>query len=69
MKTNRTSNPINDIELLNALRDLPSGKSPGIDGLPAEFYKVFWTDLKEYYLNAVDHAYNTQCENFEFIQF
>jgi hypothetical protein len=33
-------------ELGRALKNLPSGKAPGIDGLPAEFFKRYWHDLK-----------------------
>ncbi|XP_063765417.1 transposon TX1 uncharacterized 149 kDa protein [Eleginops maclovinus] len=29
-------------ELQEALQSMQSGKAPGIDGLPADFYKVFW---------------------------
>lgn len=29
-------------ELQDALHSLKSGKAPGMDGLPAEFYKTFW---------------------------
>lgn len=29
-------------ELLNALKDMKTGKAPGIDGLSVEFYKAFW---------------------------
>ena len=32
-------------ELFAALGGLQTGKSPGSDGLPTEFYKVFWQDL------------------------
>ena len=32
-------------ECLEALRDMESEKTPGTDGLPAEFYKVFWKDV------------------------
>ena len=28
-----------------ALGSLQTGKSPGSDGLPTEFYKAFWQDL------------------------
>jgi len=30
-------------ELEAAMRSLKDGKASGIDGLPVEFYKVFWT--------------------------
>ncbi len=26
----------------NAVNQLSSGRAPGIDGIPAEFYKTFW---------------------------
>ena len=32
-------------ELSKALKNMKSEKSPGIDGFPAEFYKVFWGKL------------------------
>lgn len=32
-------------ELYKALHDMESGKAPGIDGLPVDFLKVFWSDL------------------------
>ena len=32
-------------ELFTALGGLQTGKAPGSDGLPTEFYKGFWGDL------------------------
>ena len=32
-------------ECLEALKDMESDKTTGTDGLPAEFYKVFWKDI------------------------
>lgn len=34
-------------ELSDAVHQLSTGRAPGIDGLPAEFYKTFWTVLGE----------------------
>lgn len=34
-------------ELHKALQGMDSGKVPGIDGLPVEFYKFFWTEVGE----------------------
>ena len=50
--------PITEAELLAALKDTENNKSPGNDGLPAEFYKVFWIDLKEQLVKTVNYAYD-----------
>lgn len=34
-------------ELHKALQDMDSGKMPGIDGPPVDFYKFFWTEVGE----------------------
>ena len=34
-------------------------KTPGTDGLPSEFYKVFWNDLAEILVNALNHSFET----------
>ena len=36
-----------------------SGKTPGSDDLPCEFYKVFWHDLAEILLNALNFSFVT----------
>jgi hypothetical protein len=32
-----------------AIRQLKNNKSHGSDGLPVEFYKIFWNEIKYYY--------------------
>ena len=49
---------LKEYELLNALKNTPNNKSPGSDGYPAEFYKIFWTRCKDFLLNALNAAYN-----------
>ena len=44
-------------ECLESLKSMESNKSPGSDGLPAEFYKVFWNDFNQHLLNALNCAY------------
>lgn len=34
-----------------------TGKTPGSDGLPIEFYKVFWNEISDCLLNAINYAY------------
>lgn len=34
-------------ELSSALMSLQNGRAPGIDGLPVDFYKSFWSVLEE----------------------
>ena len=36
-------------------------KSPGTDGLPAEFYQVFWKDIEQFLLNALNCTYTNGC--------
>ena len=46
-----------EAECLESLKSMESNKSPGSDGLPAEFYKVFWNGVHHYLLNALNSAY------------
>ena len=45
-----------ETELLTSLKALKNGRSPGIDGIPNEFYKVFWNDIKEYLIDAYNES-------------
>jgi hypothetical protein len=52
-------NPIISIdELYAALKMTQNGKTPGSDGLPAEFYKIFWPKIKNYVLNSINQAHH-----------
>ena len=44
-------------ECLESLKSMESNECPGSDGLPAEFYKVFWNDINQHLLNALNCAY------------
>jgi hypothetical protein len=39
--------PLDKLEVLEAVRASPKGKSPGIDGIPYEFYKEYWDIVGE----------------------
>ena len=48
---------ITEGECLAALKKLKNRKTPGIDGLPAEFYKMFWVDIKKIVLSSMNFAF------------
>ena len=50
---------LNRKECSDALKSMKSDKSPGTDGLPCEFYKVFCNDLAELLINSLNYSYKT----------
>ena len=44
-------------ECEEALRNMKDNKSPGSDGLPPEFYKTFWQDIKNLVIGSLNAAY------------
>ena len=44
-------------EIGAALNKMKNNKTPGIDGFPADFFKVFWSSLKTFVLNALNESY------------
>ena len=46
-------------ECLEALKNMECNKTPGSDGLPAEFYKVFWNDIADLLLKSLNYAHQT----------
>lgn len=44
--------PITVEEVLAALKNMKNGSAPGLDGIPTEFYKVFWNDIKASLMNC-----------------
>jgi exonuclease III len=49
-------NDINESEILKSLKALKNGKTPGTDGLPPDFYKFFWKDIKPYVTDSIQYA-------------
>ena len=48
-------------ECLNALKNMKNGKSPGLDGYTAEFYKFFWNDLGEFLIKSFNYSLDSVC--------
>ena len=51
--------PITVAELEEAVKSLQSGKSPGPDAFPAEFYKTFWKQMAPHLLEMFTESYNS----------
>ena len=56
---NRLDAPITEAELAIAVQQLQDNKSPGIDGITAEFYKKYWYLIKDNYLKYINTAKNS----------
>jgi hypothetical protein len=48
--------PILEIEILNSIKNMANGRTPGPDGLPADFYKFFWINIKALLRDSIIHA-------------
>ena len=46
--------PITEIELSTALKNMKDGVAPGNDGIPPEFYKMFWSKIKSFMLELYE---------------
>ena len=44
-------------DLEKAIKGMNNNKSPGSDGIPADFYKVFWTQIKSVFFDMVLHVF------------
>ena len=46
-------------ECFEALKNMESDKTPGADGLPAEFYKIVWSDISSYLISALNYGFDS----------
>ena len=47
-------------ECEEAVKDMKNGKTPGTDGLTAEFYKIFWQDLKNAMVKSFNYSFQSK---------
>ena len=63
--------PLTEKEIETAIRILPEGKSPGLDGFPIEFYKEHWYKIKDLFIpfvNDVKERGLSNCKNVSIIK-
>jgi len=47
---------VTENEISKVIKGMKNGKTPGSDGFPVEFFKVFWLDIKNYLLDSLNSA-------------
>ena len=45
---------------MKVIKTFKNGKSPGTDGLPIEFYKIFWNNIKDLILDSFSYSYENK---------
>ena len=43
-------------EIKSTIKSMKNNKTPGLDGLPVEFYKIFWNDIHDILLDSYNHS-------------
>ena len=44
-------------EVKNIIKNMKNNKTPGNDGIPIEFYKIFWNQIGKYLLRSLNEAF------------
>jgi hypothetical protein len=55
-KTELCEGKISEGECVEVIKTFKNGKSPGTDGLPIEFYTIFWNDITNLVLNSFSYS-------------
>ena len=50
--------PVTQEEVRVAIFQMQTGKSPGLDGIPIEFYQEYWEQIKNLYMGFINKARN-----------
>ena len=56
----KQSESFSEKEIATAVKQLKNNKCPGPDGIPADFYKVFWKFLKQHVLDLILEIYTSE---------
>ena len=52
----QTEADITEHEIKEALKSMKNGYAPGPDGLPAELFKFFWHDIKDFFMDFLHYS-------------
>ena len=50
--------PLTETECFSSLKQMADTKTPGTDSLPVEFYKIFWSDISDALIAALNFSYD-----------
>ena len=53
----KTEEELTEAELSSALQTMKNGSAPGPDGIPVEFFKTFWPDVKFLLMNSLHYSH------------
>ena len=53
--------PLTQLEVAEAMKQLPAGKAPGVDAIPSEFYQELWEDIETDVFNFVTESVTQAC--------
>ena len=56
LESNSIEGPITYEEATKTLQKMSHNKSPGPDGFTVEFFKYFWKDLGEFFINSINYG-------------
>ncbi len=57
--------PVSQYKILRSIKELSNGRTPGTDGLPADWYKYFWIDVKSTLTDSIIYALKSRTLSIE----
>ncbi len=60
IQTEFCEKPVSPNQILKSIIYLSNVHTPGTDGLPADWYKFFWIDIKNILTDSITYAFITE---------
>ena len=58
VEANAFEGELTGTECLAAINGMKTNKSPGSDGISMKFYRVFWEEIRDIFLQSINEAYH-----------